>query len=92
MTTINDLGGLLEASRKILEDSQSVEAVIQYLREQTGKKTESILVLSRLLGIQIGEAKTLVHYSEAWKDSAKRDEKFHQQVEAILAKNQRRGW
>ncbi len=73
-----ELDKLVATCKQLLQDDKDLEGVVLFLREQTGKKLVSIVVLKRLLNISMGEAQLVVHTSEAWSDVRERDERFEQ--------------
>lgn len=67
---------LVAQCKQKLEAGGDLEAVLQYLRNDTGRKTVSVAVIAEVLQIPIGEAKTLVHNSLTWADVKKQHDLF----------------
>lgn len=71
---------LVAQCKQKLEAGGDLEAVLQYLRNETGRKTVSVAVVADVLQIPIGEAKILVHNSPAWSDLKAQHEAFESDV------------
>ena len=75
---------LTTTCKRMLQEGRDSDSIIWFLREQTGKKTISMAVMARILDISLGEAKLLVHRSQAWADVRERDERFEEDFVAAL--------
>jgi hypothetical protein len=72
----------LEACRRLLDQGGSTDEVLTFLRDRGRGKIASIVVVSKLLGLDRTSAKLLVHNSSVLADRYDADEAFHDQVEA----------
>jgi len=75
---------LVAAFKAVIEQRKSDEEAIAFLRAQGCSKIEAIALLSLAMGIDLGRAKRLVHFSEAWKDVRAEHEQFHEDLETKL--------
>lgn len=57
------------------------EGLVSYLRQAGCFKIDSIAILSKVLAIDLAEAKALLHLSETWKDTREDDDRFHELAE-----------
>lgn len=64
----------------IVAGDGSEEELIADLRAEGCSKIESIAVLREVLGVNLGDAKRLVHCSSTWSDVRHRDDEFHDQL------------
>jgi hypothetical protein len=74
----NEIEPLIGSCRQMLQEGKTVEDILKYLRAETGDKVTSGMVVADLLNLSMGQAKLLVHRSEAWDDVRERDEKLHE--------------
>lgn len=65
------------SARTMLNAGENYDVVLAFLRTEGVNKLDSIKVLCEAVGLSLLDAKRLVHNSDVWKDSFKRDEKFH---------------
>ena len=82
----NEYTPLIDKCKQMLSDGKTIDDVLKYLRVETNSKVTSIMVVVGLLNISAGEAKLLVHRSEAWNEVRERDEKIHETIYAELDK------
>jgi hypothetical protein len=75
---------LVATIKAFIEQKKGDEEAIAFLRAQGCSKVESIAVLNLAMGINLGRAKSLVHFSETWKDVRAKDEQFHEDLEKKL--------
>ena len=75
---------LLDASKEMLEDGKDIQAVLTFARESGCSKTDAMRLLILLQGISLAEAKQLVHFSEAWKDTKQQDEEFQDRLQSVV--------
>lgn len=68
---------LLDASRQMLRDGKDVQAILAFARHRGCSKTDAMRLLILLQDISLAEAKQVVHFSGAWKDTKEQDEDFH---------------
>ena len=68
----------IEKCKQMFQAGKTVEDVLKYLRTETGSKIISCMAISDLLNISMGDAKLLVHRSDAWNDVKERDEELHE--------------
>jgi adenine C2-methylase RlmN of 23S rRNA A2503 and tRNA A37 len=74
----------IEPCRKMLQDGESMEAILKYLRNETSSKVASTAVLINGLNIHAEEAKRLIHFSEVWRDVKEHDKKIHEDIFSAL--------
>jgi ribosomal protein L7/L12 len=74
---------LIEACRPMLTSGNNTESVLTFLKESGCSKIESMRVLIELMGLSLGEAKQVVHLSEAWRDTRDRDDSFHESLQRL---------
>ena len=80
----NKVESLLDASKKMLEDGKDVQAVLTFARQSGCSKTDAMRLLILLRDMSLAEAKQIVHFSEAWKDTKQQDEEFHDQMQSVV--------
>ncbi len=59
--------------------------VLAQLRTDGFSPVESIKVTRAVLHVSLGEAKRIVHFSEAWADAREGFEELHEVAEAVVA-------
>jgi hypothetical protein len=69
---------LLERRRGIRRD------FLSFLRDAGYSKVQSMRILVEELGVDLRQAKELVHKSLAWNDVSHRDEKFHETLIKVI--------
>ena len=74
----------MEEGKNMLEHEATIEDVLLFLRRNECSKIDSIRALMLVRDLSIAEAKEIVHFSQAWKDSRESDEGFHAQLEAAM--------
>lgn len=72
----------------MIDRSEDTQTILWFLRKNSLSKIESIRILMELKGISLAEAKELVHFSQAWQDVQKDDEKFQELLEKIVVKGE----
>ena len=75
---------LAEPTRALLNSGDGVQRVISFLREQGESKAGSIRMLVAVGRLSLREAKSLVHYSDTWRDHHDADEALHEALEEVL--------
>lgn len=70
---MNDIEAAQSVCKKMLDDGADVENVVQVLRDRGFSKIYSIKALADSGKMDLGEAKSAVHESEAWSDVFDRD-------------------
>jgi hypothetical protein len=68
-----------------------VETLLTTLRKRGCTKGESIRILKRLMNIDGGKAKEIVHLSATWGDVRKRDDEFSGMVTKVLMEGDKVG-
>lgn len=76
-TVVSDAG-------KLLVCGADHELVLSFLREKGFGKIDSIKALAVVGGMQLREAKLMVHNSKTWNDVYDRDERFHEKLGGIV--------
>lgn len=76
-----DFGFCLREGRRMRNEGRSAEEVLRFFRENGATMIESIKLLRALEVIDLGEAKRIVHFSEAWKDLREGSEQLHEEAE-----------
>ena len=61
------------------------DRVLAQLRADGFSPIESMKVTRAVLHVSIGEAKRIVHFSEAWADAREGFEQLHEVAEAVVA-------
>lgn len=67
---------ILPKCRKILNDKESIEDVLYFVRYELNSKLASVKAISILLDMPIPNAKALVHNSLTWQDVKEQNEDF----------------
>lgn len=75
---------LIEHCKNMLAHEETIEEVLLFLRRNECSKTDSIRALILVKDLSLTEAKKIVHFSEAWKDTREADEGFHARLEAAV--------
>ena len=81
----------VEGARRMLADGASIEEVLVFLRQHEYSKIASIKAVRQLLGVDLREAKRIVHLSDAWQDRRQQDDEFHEALEEAVRQLARRG-
>jgi hypothetical protein len=76
--------GLLDASKKMLEDGKDIQAILTLARQNGCSKTDAMRLLMLLRDMSLAEAKQVVHFSEAWKDTKQQDEEFQDRLQNVV--------
>jgi hypothetical protein len=75
---------LISECKDLVAQWRGEEDIVLFLRQHGCSKLESIAILKSALDVDLGQAKKIVHFSEAWKDRRLEDEKFHKDLETAL--------
>ncbi|MDX2226296.1 MAG: hypothetical protein SFY92_04260 [Verrucomicrobiae bacterium] len=78
---MNDINAHVTLCRQLMASGKSRDEVVASLRAQGCSKIISMTILVKVLGIQLNEAKEIVHNSSAWRDVQERDEQFQKNLE-----------
>lgn len=78
---------VLSECRDLLAKGESIDAILEWLRNKDYSKVHSMKALVDLGCCTLGEAKSIVHESSVWTDVRERDEAFSRQVEAHAAED-----
>jgi hypothetical protein len=65
----------------LLSVDTPIEVVLEFLRERGFNKIDSINFLTLYAGLQLSEAKEVIHLSETWSDRLVVDEQLHDRLE-----------
>ena len=80
--TMNDV--LKRHCQDMAARGANTEEILDYFRQTNCSKTKSMAILAETKGINLAEAKELVHFSRTWQDLRDRDEKLHETIEKLL--------
>jgi hypothetical protein len=86
---MNNSDALVSECRSQKTAGKTDEQLVSLLRARGCSKVESIAVLARAVGIPLGNAKEIVHFSETWADVRERDDSFHVSLEATFKKGKK---
>lgn len=67
-----------EVAGKLWRQFGDTERFLAELRRLGAYKVESIRAIRELAGVDLGEAKRIVHYSHTWADTREGDEALHE--------------
>ena len=70
--------------KKILRQNADIEKVLDYLRRNNYSKTQSMILLTEIMDVNLGKAKEIVHFSQAWQEEREAHEQFHELIEKFL--------
>ena len=79
-----DITPLVIRCKKLFQEGQTWEPVLQFLKEETGSRVQSILVISKALNIDLNTAKLIVHYSATWSGTRSATEMLHEELGAAI--------
>jgi hypothetical protein len=68
---------MLAEARRMLKEGSDLDEILRALRQRCPSIIQSIKVVRDLKGMPLGEAKELVHNSEAWSDVADSHSELH---------------
>jgi ribosomal protein L7/L12 len=71
---------VFQAAKKMSQAGEDIESILIYLKENGYSKTQSIVVIKEINNLCLGEAKELVHFSQAWKDKQEFDTDLNQRL------------
>ncbi|PSQ70648.1 MAG: hypothetical protein BRD37_00115 [Bacteroidetes bacterium QH_8_67_23] len=80
METDEQIRQRIQQSQAVLEEGGTLEAVLRLLRQAGCSKTDSMRVVRSLKEVPLGEAKRIVHFSDAWQERRADDEHFHDEL------------
>ena len=72
------------AARRGLQSGRSLEAVVADLKNEGFSRVDSIRAVVEITGASLGDAKLIVHRSQAWEDVRQETEDFHVALETEL--------
>jgi len=75
---------LLDESREMLRDGKDVQAILTFARHRGCSKTDAMRLLMLLRDMSLAEAKQVVHFSEAWRDTKQQDEEFQDRLQSVI--------
>ena len=81
MTTKNKL---IQRSKQMLNEGETLENVLSFLRHNQCSKTQTIVLLKEIQNISLDKSKTRVHFSQTWQDTRESDEELNQRFHEIL--------
>jgi ribosomal protein L7/L12 len=67
-------------ARLAITGGMSQAEVVQFLRQYGLNKIDSLIAIHNLYGIDLDEAKCVVHESPAWRDRKSADEHLHEEL------------
>ena len=76
----------IDSSHKLIAQGSDTEQILTFLRAEGLSKIDSIWVLRRIRSLGLDEAKSIVHASDAWRDTRVRDDQLHTEAKAIAGK------
>ena len=71
----------LREGQRLKSQGLPMEDILRFFRASGASITDSMRLLKRLDGIDLGEAKGIVHFSEAWEDFRVGSEELHERAE-----------
>jgi len=63
--------------QQMAAQGKSSEEIVEFLRAQGSSKVASIAIIAKVLAVNLGQAKVIVHTSHTWADVRERDDRFH---------------
>jgi hypothetical protein len=75
------LASLTIKCQSLSAEGKSQNEIVSFLRVNGCSKVDSIAILAKAFGVDLGKAKEVVHLSPAWADIRERDEKFQSSLE-----------
>ncbi|MEM9446598.1 MAG: hypothetical protein AAGA18_14740 [Verrucomicrobiota bacterium] len=75
---------LIAECQKLKNSGHTSEQLVVFLKEKGMIRTESLYILTQVLGIDGGAAKKLVFGHDVWKDKIQDDEEFHKNIDEAL--------
>ena len=88
MTISHRLQSLLETCKQMRANGHSIEVILLFLRQEGCSKMESIRAVMELQDMSLRDAKSTVHFSEAWKDTRQRDDRLHESLDSMTEKSE----
>jgi hypothetical protein len=80
----DNVESLLDASREMLRDGKDIQAILTFARQSGCSKTDAMRLLILLRDMSLAEAKQVVHFSEAWRDTKQLDEEFQDRLQSVV--------
>lgn len=77
---------LINKCQQLFAQGQSTEEVLIFLRSKECSKVESIVIISKIFGIDLQAGKEMVHNSNTWSDLREQHEKLHESLDESLRK------
>lgn len=77
---MRETGSLRQPVAEMLRSGESIDGVLQFLRESNCSKLDCIWLLEDVAGMTPLEAKKAVHFSPVWQDVRSRDEALHDKL------------
>lgn len=87
MSDNKDLEYLMSICKEMLTQGCDLEEILSFLRQNGCSKVYSIRMLTKLKGINLQEAKRIVHFSKTWEDVREEDEEFHDRIQREIDKD-----
>jgi ribosomal protein L7/L12 len=75
-------------AREMLSNGHDIEAVVASLKQRGCSILESIKVVREITGSSLGDAKRVVHFSQAWAELRGAHENLHATLEATVAQEE----
>lgn len=69
--------------RELLASGHTTDEVLLAWRERGLSILHSIQCFSHITGVSLGEAKSAVHYSDAWSDVRQEHDRFHHELKKL---------
>ena len=87
METDEQIRQRIQQSQAVLEKGGTLDAVLRLLRQAGCSKIDAMRVVKALEDVPLGEAKRLVHFSDAWQERRAEDERFHDELVQAFEEN-----
>ncbi|HSS77204.1 MAG TPA: hypothetical protein VLV54_10715 [Thermoanaerobaculia bacterium] len=78
-----DRDQLLDEGRRLIGEGISTEDMLQFFRSNGATLSDSIRLVKLAKGVDLAEAKRIVHFSDTWKDFREDSEKLHDLAERV---------
>jgi ribosomal protein L7/L12 len=78
-----------EETRILWQERDGMQSFLRELRNRGAFQVESIKAVRQLAGVSLGEAKNIVHFSQAWEDTREASEALHETAFEALDQMQR---
>jgi ribosomal protein L7/L12 len=80
----SDFERSLSAARRMRSEGVDTEYIVGYLRASGLYQIQSIKILREIDGLNLAQAKKLVHLSRTWADTRDADDSLHDSAERAL--------